>query len=186
MSYCGIPSMTNAHSQETELPLTTTCLACRINDSITVWQLRRYLPSTVLSRWRKRRSVSDQFSTIVVASRARGIGLVCTGDSRFAPSQWETALLCNDVSHWLGASIESVPWADRLFRILSHPNQAVRHIDMQWHWLCLRFHLPKEQKCVQQLLCKRIFFISNNMTVAPGNARNTLFVRLVFSCFCYL
>ena len=28
-------------------------------------------------------------------------------NSRFAPSQWETALLCNDVSHWLGASLES-------------------------------------------------------------------------------
>ena len=28
-------------------------------------------------------------------------------DSRFAPSQWETKLLCNDVSHWLGASLES-------------------------------------------------------------------------------
>ena len=28
--------------------------------------------------------------------------------SRFVPSQWETALLCNDVSHWLGASLESV------------------------------------------------------------------------------
>ena len=28
--------------------------------------------------------------------------------SRFAPSQWEMALLCNDVSHWLGASLESV------------------------------------------------------------------------------
>ena len=27
--------------------------------------------------------------------------------SRFAPSQWETALLCNTVSHWLGASLES-------------------------------------------------------------------------------
>ena len=27
-------------------------------------------------------------------------------DSRFAPSQWETALLCNDVSHWLGVSLE--------------------------------------------------------------------------------
>ena len=25
-------------------------------------------------------------------------------DSRFAPSQWETALLCNGVYHWLGAS----------------------------------------------------------------------------------
>ena len=28
-------------------------------------------------------------------------------DSRFAPSQWETTLFCNDVSHWLGASRES-------------------------------------------------------------------------------
>ena len=28
-------------------------------------------------------------------------------NSKFAPSQWETALLCNDVSHWLGASLES-------------------------------------------------------------------------------
>ena len=28
-------------------------------------------------------------------------------DSRFAPSQWETALLCNDVSHCLGAKLES-------------------------------------------------------------------------------
>ena len=31
----------------------------------------------------------------------------CRADSRFAPSQWETALLCNDISHWLGASLES-------------------------------------------------------------------------------
>ena len=28
-------------------------------------------------------------------------------DSRFAPSQWETTLLCNDVSHCLGASLQS-------------------------------------------------------------------------------
>ena len=27
-------------------------------------------------------------------------------DSRLAPSQWETALLCNGVSHWLGACLE--------------------------------------------------------------------------------
>ena len=40
-----------------------------------------------------------------------GIGLHgCRDDSRFAPSQWETALLCNDVSHWLGASLESSLW----------------------------------------------------------------------------
>ena len=29
-------------------------------------------------------------------------------DSWFAPSQWETALLCSDVSHWLGANLGSV------------------------------------------------------------------------------
>ena len=28
-------------------------------------------------------------------------------DSRFVPNQWEAALLCNDVSRWLGASLES-------------------------------------------------------------------------------
>ena len=28
-------------------------------------------------------------------------------DFRLAPNQWETTLLCNDVSHWLGASLES-------------------------------------------------------------------------------
>ena len=27
-------------------------------------------------------------------------------DSRFAPSQWETALLCSDVSYWLGANLQ--------------------------------------------------------------------------------
>ena len=30
-----------------------------------------------------------------------------SADSRFVPSQWETPLLCNDVSHWLGANLES-------------------------------------------------------------------------------
>ena len=28
-------------------------------------------------------------------------------DSRLAANQWETALLCNNVSHWLGTSLES-------------------------------------------------------------------------------
>ena len=34
-------------------------------------------------------------------------GMVYMADSSFAPSQWETALLCNDVSHWLGANLKS-------------------------------------------------------------------------------
>ena len=29
-------------------------------------------------------------------------------DSKFAPSQWEMTLFCNNISHWLGASLESV------------------------------------------------------------------------------
>ena len=32
---------------------------------------------------------------------------IFSADSRFAPSQWETVLLCSDVSHWLGATLES-------------------------------------------------------------------------------
>ena len=32
------------------------------------------------------------------------IATYCRADSRFAPSQWETPLLCNGVSHWLGTS----------------------------------------------------------------------------------
>ena len=31
-------------------------------------------------------------------------------DSRLALSQWETVLLCNDISHWLGANLEHQPW----------------------------------------------------------------------------
>ena len=40
---------------------------------------------------------------------------ILRADYRFVPSQWETGLLCNNVSHWLGASLESslpfsTPW----------------------------------------------------------------------------
>ena len=36
-----------------------------------------------------------------------GVHSIYRADSRFAPRQWETALLCNDVSHWLGANVDS-------------------------------------------------------------------------------
>ena len=32
---------------------------------------------------------------------------ISSADSRFAPSQWETSLQGNAVSHWLGANLES-------------------------------------------------------------------------------
>ena len=34
----------------------------------------------------------------------------CRADSRLAPSQWETSLQSNAVSHWLGANLESALW----------------------------------------------------------------------------
>ena len=49
--------------------------------------------------------------TAIMSYRCLGLGIRLTiitrADSRFVPSQWETALLCNDVSHWLDASLES-------------------------------------------------------------------------------
>ena len=42
-------------------------------------------------------------------------------DSRFASSQWETVLLFNGVSHWLGASLESALW----WAAVSTPNGDV-------------------------------------------------------------
>ena len=39
-------------------------------------------------------------------------------DTKFVPSQWEKALLCNNVSHWLGANLE---WETvLLFHGISH------------------------------------------------------------------
>ena len=44
---------------------------------------------------------------MILSRKLRWSGYMYRADSRFAPSQWETALLCNDVSHWLDASLES-------------------------------------------------------------------------------
>ena len=42
---------------------------------------------------------SEQIASIIQVSHR--------ADSRFAPSQWETTLLCNNVSHWLGTNLQS-------------------------------------------------------------------------------
>ena len=44
---------------------------------------------------------------VVFACKVTNVGMIqLRAHSRFAPSQWETVLLCNDLSHWLGASLE--------------------------------------------------------------------------------
>ena len=42
--------------------------------------------------------------------------LYLRAESRFAPSQWETVLLCNDVYHWLGANLESALYLIGIYR----------------------------------------------------------------------
>ena len=44
-------------------------------------------------------------------------------DSRFVPNQWETALLCNDVSHWLGANLEYA-----IFQCFAEETAEVKYI----------------------------------------------------------
>ena len=52
---------------------------------------------------------------------------IIRADSRFTPSQWETALFCNDVSHWLGASLESA-WI--MYQV--HDSENLRR-PFTWH-----------------------------------------------------
>ena len=58
-------------------------------------------------------------------------------DSRFAPSQWETALLCNDVSHWLVSNLESALMYS-CFRFISY----ITHI----MYICIRPNLKQGEQ----------------------------------------
>ena len=44
---------------------------------------------------------------IFVLQGLTGHSMAFRADFRFAPSQWEMLILCNDVSHWLGENLES-------------------------------------------------------------------------------
>ena len=49
----------------------------------------------------------------------------CRADSRFAPSQLEMALLCNDISHWLGTSLESAMWCKIPYKQINTVNNTI-------------------------------------------------------------
>ena len=63
---------------------------------------------------------------------------VYMADSRFAPSQWEMPLLCNGISHWLGASLESaqciyIKEAKWLFADIPYPtNIPCKQVSLRW------------------------------------------------------
>ena len=55
-------------------------------------------------------------------------------DSMFSPSQWATVSLCNDVSHWLGANLESSLWThenpDNVLTYTPRPIFSDGHVSM--------------------------------------------------------
>ena len=55
------------------------------------------------------------FCTMGNYTIARIYQCIFWADSRLAPSQWETLLERNAVSHWLGANLESALISDRVF-----------------------------------------------------------------------
>ena len=67
-----------------------------------------------------------------------------SADTRFAPSQWETALLCNDVSHWLGASLISA--------LSIYPDKAWSVITRKAKYQ-LEFYLRKDIPSVAPRMC---------------------------------
>ena len=68
------------------------------------------------------------FGYLITSTGATGF----RADIRFASSQWETALLCNDVSHWLGVNLES---ALRLLGCRFHIMDNKSYFFVFWHML---------------------------------------------------
>ena len=89
--------------------------------------------------------------------------------SRFAPSQWETALLCNDGSHWLGASLESAlrisslatstdnPWPD-FIRMQLNTFTTTVNSDILFSITLVRFQPPADDLRVPEKVCTSFLF----------------------------
>ena len=102
------------------------------------------------SCWKKQSScqwldISWHSSDVTVMSYQRSLEIHswCRADSRLAPSQWETSLQSNAISHWLGANLESampfsllflvfrgLPWGSLVYQP-NHAGQPSTH-PSQW------------------------------------------------------
>ena len=68
----------------------------------------------------------------------------------YAPSQWETTLHCNVVSHWLGAYTK---WS-----LLSWKTSIHTHVQQSGHDICLaRTGSPPHQRFLPQFKCEFIY-----------------------------
>ena len=65
------------------------------------------------------------FCKFIVWTNSRFLPVMLQG-SKFASSQWETALLCNDVSHWLGGNLESALCCIQ-YHVFNHTILSLKH-----------------------------------------------------------
>ena len=67
----------------------------------------------------------------------------CMDQSRYGPSQWETSLHCNDVSHWLDAYLDwslqlcmcASSWLATIFHMFA--SYLVHSLALLWTWIIL-------------------------------------------------
>ena len=81
---------------------------CNVNLPYSLWlQLSRERFVNLISVQLSSKKKHVHTVNIILQSNITSCFMHIRADSRFAPSQWETSLLCSDVSHWLGAKLES-------------------------------------------------------------------------------
>ena len=87
-------------------------------------------------------------------------------DSIFAPSQWETALLCNNVSHWLGASLQSALHTN-LPNLMPVNNRNVDICSCAHHaiWLRPPFHFLMD--CPKGQYYSKLYFLCHQKAFKP-------------------
>ena len=81
-------------------------------------------------------------------------------DSRLAPSQWGIVLLCNDISHWLGASLESSLYCYLGCRVSKHCSCSSKALQIELDKLCI-IHVNNSSTRLSTLISWHEIFIIN-------------------------
>ena len=90
----------------------------------------------------------------------------CRADSRLVPSQWETSLLSNAVSHWLGANLES---ANR-WQTTSQWETSLQSNTVS-HWLDANLESANRWHTSAIICLKRLQYLEPHRSVSPGSAQ---------------
>ena len=126
------------------------------------WRRITEIRAWVVQRWTLNR-FGEIFMKVICWRTCKG-----RDQSSYAPSQWETSLHCNDVSHWLGAYLD---WClhRRIHNAIFKPNyQNFRRYYRQILWKSAR--LNQDVLCISikwlnpDKITKRIFFTNDRYT----------------------